>query len=176
MGDIRSLVWLVPVLFMLHDFEEIILLKTWLTRNHDSLLNRFPKVGERFMPHFEKISTAAFALGVAEEYVLICAVCVVSLLTNWYALWFGMLFAFLIHLLAHIVQAIAIKKYVPSLATSILFLPTGCSIALLAIRQEPVSYGSLLLYTFLSVAVMLVNLVAVHKGMDIFERFVNRNK
>lgn len=176
MGDIRSLVWLFPVLFILHDFEEIILLKTWLTQNQDSILKRFPNIGARFLPHLAGVSTAAFSLGVVEEFVLICAVCIVSMLTGWYALWLGMLFAFLIHLLVHIVQAITIKRYVPSLATSILFLPVGYFIALLAIRQAPVSFDSLLLYTCFSVIFMFVNLVVIHKGMVVFERFVNRDR
>lgn len=175
MGDIRSLVWLFPVLFMLHDFEEIILLKGWLRRNHDGLMKRLPMAAGRLLSHFDEISTAAFSLGVAEEFVLICAICTVSLLTSWYALWFGMMIALLIHLLVHVVQTIAMKQYVPSFATSILFLPVGCCIVLLAFRQSPVPLGTLVLCALIAVVVMVLNLIAVHKWMVSFERLFNHD-
>lgn len=175
MGDIRSLAWLFPVLFMLHDFEEIILLKGWLYRNRDGLIKRFPKAAERLLSHFDGISTAAFSLGVAEEFVLVCTICVVSLLTSWYALWFGMMIAFLIHLFVHILQTIAMKQYVPSFATSILFLPAGYCVVLFAFRQSPVPLGTLVLYALIAVAMMVLNLVAVHKWMGSFERLFNHD-
>lgn len=175
MDDIRSLVWLFPVLFMLHDFEEIILMKRWLNRNRDALSLRFPRLSKRFLSHFDGISTASFTIGVAEEFVLICIVCAVSLLTGWYALWFGMFFAFLFHLLVHIAQSVAVGGYVPALVTSLLFLPPGCYIAFLAVRQATVPFETLLFFALVSVVGMVLNLVAVHRLMESLEDFFGRN-
>jgi len=36
---------LLPVVFMIHEFEEIIFLKYWINKDKDYLHNKFPKIG-----------------------------------------------------------------------------------------------------------------------------------
>jgi hypothetical protein len=60
------LVTLFPLIFMFHDFEEIIFMKSWLVKNSDYLQNRFPVFSKQILK-LNGISTSAFALGVAEE-------------------------------------------------------------------------------------------------------------
>ncbi len=65
MNDIKVMVWLYPILFMFHDFEEIIFMQSWINRNRNYLYNRFP-VFTRLDPHtgFEnsaEISTVRIA-------------------------------------------------------------------------------------------------------------------
>ena len=69
--DLKFLVSIFPIVFMFHDFEEIIFFKTWLTKNKDLLQKKFPAVSKRILPHINKLSTAAFSLAVAEEFILL---------------------------------------------------------------------------------------------------------
>lgn len=43
MEEIQILIALLPILFMVHDFEEIIMFEPWLAKNRAELKRRFPK-------------------------------------------------------------------------------------------------------------------------------------
>ena len=44
MTEINILIALLPIIFMIHDFEEIIMFKPWLTKNSTEIKRRFPKL------------------------------------------------------------------------------------------------------------------------------------
>ena len=123
MNDIKVLVWFFPMLFMFHDFEEIIFMKPWMSKNGRYLPLRFPKLSKRFLPHFDRITTSSFALGVAEEFILVSIITIISYMTNWYNLWIGLFIAFVFHLVIHCFQALLLRKYVPAILTSLICLP-----------------------------------------------------
>ena len=74
MSTLLFLMVLLPIVFMLHDFEEIIMFRPWLSRNRDELKTRFPRF-EAFLTKrgFFDYSTSAFALAVCHEFVLLSA-------------------------------------------------------------------------------------------------------
>ena len=86
--DLNTLVLILPLVFMIHDFEEIIFFKKWLSNNRNILIRRFPKVATRLLPHFENISTASFTLAVAEEFILISVLSIYTACNESYALWY----------------------------------------------------------------------------------------
>ncbi len=118
------LIALFPAVFMIHEFEEIIMFKPWLRKNKDELKIRFPKF-ERFLSKrkYFDISTSAFAVAVFHEFILVFLVTVFSLWYGFYGLWFAVFLGFSIHLFVHISQWIIYKKYVPVIITSFLTLP-----------------------------------------------------
>ena len=172
MNDIKILVWLFPVVFIFHDFEEIIFIQPWISRNSLYLSKRFPSISRHFLPHFEKITTASFAAGVAEEFLLISIITVVSFMTDWYSLWIGLFIAFTIHLVIHCFQALAIGKYVPSVVTSVICLPVCVYIIKYSIKLFPVD--TVVLFSVLGLVIMAANLIAVYRGMDVFGRWLVR--
>lgn len=99
MNNIRCIIWLLPILFIFHDFEEIILMKPWINRNRSHLQNKFPKISNKFLSHFDNITTSSFALGVAEEFILISIITIISCITNKYELWLGLFVTFFLHLI-----------------------------------------------------------------------------
>ena len=98
---IETIVWLLPVVFMIHDFEEIIMIPLWLEKNREEVLSRFPKLGNRILAQFGKLSGTGFIVAVLEEFVFI------SLLT-------------LLHLFLHVGQFLVFRKYIPAIVTSVL--------------------------------------------------------
>lgn len=94
-------VWLFPVIFMLHEMEEIIGFKFWLMQNGNMLKEKYPKIAKEYEGH----STEGFALAVAEEYIICLLICVLSIITGRYGLWFGGFIAYAIHLIVHIIQS-----------------------------------------------------------------------
>ncbi|WP_394812262.1 HXXEE domain-containing protein, partial [Riemerella anatipestifer] len=51
------LVLLLPIIFMIHDFEEIIFFKKWVQKYEVELTQRFPKIGKIIINHLKSIST-----------------------------------------------------------------------------------------------------------------------
>ncbi|WP_349773119.1 HXXEE domain-containing protein [Lacrimispora xylanisolvens] len=109
MNDIKVMVWLFPILFMFHDFEEIIFMQSWINKNRNYLTHRFPVLSKKLFSHFDQITTSAFSLGVAEEFIIISIITIVSYVTNWYILWIGLFITFALHLVIHCFQALVIR-------------------------------------------------------------------
>jgi hypothetical protein len=172
MKDIQILIWSFPILFIFHDFEEIIFIQAWICKNKYFLTERFPSFSKRLMPYFENITTSSFALGAAEEFVLISIVTYVSYITNWYNLWIGLFIAFAIHLLMHCFQALIIRKYIPALGTSLICLP----VCIYIIKQivELYSLNVIILYSLLGLMILIINLAGIHKVMYRFTNWLAR--
>ncbi len=124
MDKMEILILLLPIVFMIHDFEEIIMFKPWLNKNKSEIKERFPKF-ENFLAkkNYFDLSTSGFSIAVLHEFVLISLVTVLSLFYKSYDWWFGAFAVFSLHLFVHIIQWVIYGKYVPFIVTSMLTLP-----------------------------------------------------
>lgn len=170
--DFPMMIWLFPLLFIFHDFEEIIFIQPWMSRNKRSLQKKFPALSGRLLGHFERITTASFALGVAEEFILISIVTAFSYRTGSYLIWNGLFLVFTLHLIMHCVQALILRRYVPAVATSVLCLPVSIIIAVRMTAR--LSVAACLISFVICFAAALVNLICMHKGMDRFNGWLSK--
>ena len=157
------------MLFIFHDFEEIIFMQVWISKNRKYLCERFPKLSKKLLPHFDNITTSSFAFGVAEEFILISIITVISYLMNWYSLWLGLFIAFTLHLVVHCFQTLLIRKYVPAIVTSIICLP----VCMYIIKNtfQLFTLHIVVFYSILGLIIIVVNLVIVHRLMDKFSKW-----
>jgi Protein of unknown function with HXXEE motif len=163
MNEFSIIVYLLPLVFMLHDFEEIIFFKPWICRNKVYLKQRFPKIADKLLPHFENLSVSAFSFAVAEEFLIISAVTIYAIHSDNYYAWIGLFLAFSIHLVAHIIQWIIIRRYIPCIVTSLLFLPY-CIYGTITILNSDLFQPDLILWWFLACFILVVlNLIFAHK-------------
>ncbi len=169
MSDIKAMVWLFPILFMFHDFEEIIFMQSWIGKNRNYLNHRFPALSKKLSSHFDQITTSAFSLGVAEEFIIISIITVISYVNNWYILWTGLFITFALHLVIHCLQALIIRKYVPAVITSIICLPICIYIISNGVKLFPLN--EVIFYSVLSFALMVFNLILIHKAMEVFSKW-----
>ncbi|MEQ8155081.1 MAG: HXXEE domain-containing protein [Clostridiaceae bacterium] len=169
MNNMQVIIWLFPILFIFHDFEEIIFMQVWISRNKLYLRDRFPALLKKLLPHFENITTSSFACGVAEEFIIISIITVVSYIMNWYNLWIGLFIAFILHLLIHCFQALILRKYVPAIVTSVICLPVCLYIIKPIIQVSMLSI--IILYSIFGLIIMVMNLCAIHKYMDVFNKW-----
>lgn len=116
------LLWSLPAMFALHDAEEVLFLPSWLSRNRELLVRRFPRLSRRLLPHLAGITPMAFAAMAAEQLALLLAVTVYAVVTGDCFPWLALLLAFAVHLLVHIAQWVAVGRYLPVAATSLLCL------------------------------------------------------
>ncbi|WP_447512654.1 HXXEE domain-containing protein, partial [Clostridioides difficile] len=115
-------IWLFPLLFIFHDMEEIIGFGIWLKKNKSMLDKKYPFISKIY----ENYSTEGMAFAVFEEFILCIIFCILTVITEnryVYLLWLGSFIAYTLHLVIHIGQSIIIRKYIPSLITSIICLP-----------------------------------------------------
>jgi hypothetical protein len=120
------LIWLFPIIFGIHDFEEIIVVEKWLSKNKEDLIKFLPK---RAISLFEKNfarKTNQFSLAVYVEFILISLSTIFVFLNGFTGgykwLYLGLYSVFFLHSFTHIGQTILLKRYTPGVITSILFI------------------------------------------------------
>jgi len=167
--------WLLPVVFMLHDFEEIIMMRPWIDRNAGFLRERFPRLADHMLRHYEKLSTSSFALAVAEEFIIITAVTFLAVEQGWYAVWGGMLLGFFAHLIIHLIQFLTVRRYAPMIITTI---PAAiyCIYAVNhLLRDGYTTWTALWPWTLFFIAFIAVNILLVHRMAGRFEQWLRKS-
>ena len=113
-----------PVLFLIHDLEELIGMQKWIDINLPDIRTRFPRV----VPILENFSTRGMVVAVAEELVLAVTLSLLAYFCKgvWFvSLWWGTFAAYAFHLVVHLVQCIVLQRRIPCLLTSIVCLPVS---------------------------------------------------
>ena len=167
-------IWLLPLLFVFHDFEEIIGMRAWTTRNAADICQRFPRFAFIFK---STTTTEGFALAVAEEFVLLLIICGLTFtgIRAFNLLWLGTFIAFSLHLVVHIGQAVVIRKYSPALATSILLLPISVWISIDCIGTIDGSVVEIVAYSLVAAVAVGANLFLAHWIARKFGEWQQRN-
>lgn len=171
MNDIRMYVWLLPLLFILHDMEEVIFVAWWKKKEPFQKKYAFKKVTP-----FGTISNAeSCAIAVSEELLLLTAVSFFSVLTGKYGVWFGAMVANTLHLLLiHIITStMEYHGYVPGLVTAILTLVPCCYVIVMAQNILQYSVMEIIGYSLIGIGIALVNLKILHKNAYRFSNLGN---
>ena len=164
-------IWLLPVIFMFHDMEEIVGAEKWIRNNLDSIIAAHPRA-ELLLKVYHGVTTAGFAAAVYEELIVLIAVCLAADLTDvtfFHGLWFGGLVGFTLHLIIHIGQAALIRRYIPCLITSVISLPPSI---ILVCKCVPMLTFDALLISGMIVGILGValNLKLAHRIMQIADQ------
>ena len=167
MVTMREYVLLLPILFIFHDMEEIIGFG-WFFKNNPEIFERFPKITKAY----KGFTTAGMALAVYEEFIPFFGI---SLLAYYfendvlYTLWFSLMLSLTAHFIVHIVQSIYLKKYIPSLITSVICLPISVIILIYSAKYMTFSITDVILIVA-SILLMMANLRFAHWLMHRFGR------
>lgn len=158
----KSYVLFLPIIFIIHDMEEIVGFENFFKKNPEVFEN-FPRITSAY----KNFKTDAFALAVYEEFIPFFGVAILAYffqgkILN--AIWFGLMLSLTAHFLIHIAQSIYIRKYIPSLITSLLLLPA--SVFILAKTHVFLQFDFLtLILIALSILGMMANLKLAHSLM-----------
>jgi hypothetical protein len=174
--DTLSLIWLFPVAFMLHDFEEVVLWEAWMAKNGPELKRRVPAVLAAQVDGFISKSTAQVSVGV-------CLIFMVTVLASFLAAQFREFGVFLltggmffVHGFGHVGQVIVFKRYVPGVITSVLLvIPYGFIMFTRLTSEGIVGLPSLLGYLVLGAVVVAPFILLMHLAADyLYPRLVRR--
>lgn len=121
----KEMYWILPVLFIFHDFEEIIFMEGWIKRlDKDKLYTRFPaRFVKKILKQFDSISTEKFAISVYILYIILIICTLISYIWNLELFWTSMFLFFTFHLFIHCLQSILLGGYIPAVLTSIICIP-----------------------------------------------------
>lgn len=109
---------LFPILFMLHDFEEIIWGHKWLKKN--IYLINVPKAVQKELMYVAKLSTRQFTFVVMEEFVLCSAISIFAFYGKLRWLFLGIMVGYFLHCIMHVLQCIYLKSYIPLVISAII--------------------------------------------------------
>ena len=158
----REYLLLLPIIFIFHDMEEIVGIE-WFYSNNAWLFERYPKI----LKTYKGMSHMGFSAAVYEEFIPFFGV---SLFAYYFpgqvvfALWYGIFLALAGHFLIHIGQALAIRKYIPCVITSLICLPV--SIVILVKSAPYIEWNTFAVALVVSgILLMLANFKAAHMVM-----------
>lgn len=170
-----TLLWLFPIAFMLHDFEELIGFELWLKRHAPDVRAKLQKVlPTALLPRVDAVlakSTAQFAVPIALIFILTVIASFAAVELHSYGFFLAASAAYVLHGLMHIGQAIALRRYVPALATSLLVvLPYGALLYPRLVVEGIVTWPGLLLYGLIGIVAILPIILGMHwLGEKIFK-------
>ena len=127
----------------------------WFFRNNPEIFKRFPIITKAYKDY----TTAGMALAVYEEFIPFFGV---SLMAYYFendvlnTIWLGLLISLTAHFIVHIGQSIYIRKYIPSLITSVVCLPISVVILIKSSEYLVFSLPTVLILAG-SIALMMVN-------------------
>ncbi|WP_409369650.1 HXXEE domain-containing protein [Lysinibacillus sp. 38-6] len=123
--NIHTLIWLFPVFFIIHDFEEIIMLEHWLHHHRHKLYKRLPyPLADRIVKQFS-MTTAQFAVAVLVVFIVVSGATIAAsqYLYNGNVMklyvFIVVTLVFFIHALTHIGQTILLRSITPGSVTSL---------------------------------------------------------
>lgn len=168
MFGIKELIWMLPVIFIIHDMEEIIFAKTWIDKSKHLFENK------KIKPFGEFISTESFSVAVLEELIIVTGVTLYSSLTHNYIVWWAMSFVVVVHFVPHIVSIIIFKGFVPGVCTSFILLPIGVYMLVESLSLFEYTVQGLIISSIIVTVIFLVNLKWLHKMMPLFDKVINK--
>lgn len=162
------IIWVLPIIFMIHDFEEIIMVRAWKARHREkfSFLKR---------PFFgNTTNTSAFSIAILEEFLLLSGASLFTQLTGNNSVYFGLFFAYTLHLIVHFLMTIKVKFYVPGLLTAILQFPLCCYLLMQLYEQITVSALMLFVICIACTIFAFANVFLLHRLMAKFDAWLAR--
>ncbi|MGT2907311.1 HXXEE domain-containing protein [Streptococcus dentiloxodontae] len=152
--------WMLPILFILHDFEEIIMVSDWKKRQRTRSFSK---------NYFGQTShTAAFSIAVLEEFIILLFLSGISQLSHLSLLYLAVCLAYTSHFLMHYVMCWRFKGYVPGVLSAALQLP----VMYLIISHYWQSSWETLFYFLPVFLLTYLNLIMLHKMMAKFEQYL----
>ncbi|HBZ79845.1 MULTISPECIES: HXXEE domain-containing protein [Brevibacillus] len=126
MGELTHLIWLLLVVFVFHDLEEIIMVESWLRVKREQIMQKVPRGLQKWLEPSLSMSTAQFAVAVACIFAVLSAAVVLAAATlpqgTYLPLFLVCLHVMFLHVFTHLGHTIALRTYTPGVATAVILV------------------------------------------------------
>ncbi len=165
----NTIIWLFPILFLIHELEEILGFEKWYVRNKDKL-NQFPFIAQKMSKVFSYFSTKGMLFATIEQLILLLFICLIAIKYDFYILWLGAFIGYTVHLIIHSVQTLVLKTYIPSFITSVVEIPICFYFIYIIFNRYLFSIDEVIYYSVFAMILIAINLYFVHYVM---KRYIN---
>ncbi|MFE6795916.1 HXXEE domain-containing protein [Paenibacillus chitinolyticus] len=117
--SLNAVVWLFLAAFMIHDFEEIIFVESWMNRNYERLRPLIPGPGQKLFKDMSNVKSSQFAVAVFVEFILFVPVTYLAAERGIWALFIGFNALLFVHVFTHLGQSILLRSYTPGVVTAV---------------------------------------------------------
>jgi hypothetical protein len=165
--DTHTLIWLFPVAFMFHDFEEIIFWELWLNKHGDEVKRRLPVFLAKRVSTIVGKSTAQASLPIGLIFSLTVLSSLLATEHQTYGFFLLASGGFFIHGFMHVGQAVALRRYIPAVITSaVIVIPYGLMLYGRLIGEGIVNWAGLFIYFLLGAVLMVPFILVMHAVGD----------
>ena len=158
--EIYKLSFITIVLFMIHEFEEIIFIKKFIEKN--KVLKNMKN--ELFVKKKESYpSTETTSLMIAEEFIILSTLLFIASEFRMYEIVLSLFIVYIAHLVPHIYDALRYRKFSPGSRTSFIIFPLGILIIWKVILNKEINFVIFILCVIIIGFLMILNLMFLHK-------------
>ena len=158
--EIYKLSFIAIVLFMIHEFEEIIFIKKFIEKNKvvkDMKNELFVKKKESYP------STETTSLMIAEEFIILSTLLFIASEFRMYEIVLSLFIVYIAHLVPHIYDALRYRKFSPGSRTSFIIFPLGILMIWNVILNKEINFVIFILCVIIIGFLMILNLLFLHK-------------
>ena len=158
--EIYKLSFIAIVLFMIHEFEEIIFIKKFIEKNKvvkDMKNELFMKKKESYP------STETTSLMIAQEFIILSTLLFIASEFRMYEIVLSLFIVYIAHLVPHMYDALRYRKFSPGSRTSFIIFPLGILTIWNVILNKEINLIILILCVIIIGFLMILNLLFLHK-------------
>ena len=169
--EIYKLSFIIIVLFMIHEFEEIIFIKKFIEKNKvvkDMKNELFVKKKESYP------STETTSLMIAEEFIILSTLLSIASEFRMYEIVLSLFIVYIAHLVPHIYDALRYRKFSPGSRTSFIIFPLGILIIWNVILNKEINFVIFILCVIIIGFLMILNLIFLHKISKKIDKYLQK--
>ena len=169
--EIYKLSFITIVLFMIHEFEEIIFVKKFIEKNKvvkDMKNELFVKKKESYP------STETTSLMIAEEFIILSTLLFIASEFNMYEIALSLFIVYIAHLVPHMDDALRYRKFSPGSRTSFIIFPLGILIIWNVILNKEINFVIFILCVIIIGFLMILNLIFLHKISKKIDKYLQK--
>ncbi len=117
--SLPTLLWLFPITFLLHDFEEILFVEAWFKKNYSTVIHKIPDSFKKTFHKMSYITAVQFALPVLFQFITYSIATYIAVEHHYYPMFTGFNLLLLIHVFMHIGQSLLLGVYALGVGTAV---------------------------------------------------------
>ncbi|MEO9021294.1 MAG: HXXEE domain-containing protein [Ginsengibacter sp.] len=166
--SIAELSILILVLFTLHEFEEIICVRSWILKNENN-----PKLKKEMFiagkSHYS--SSETLSIMIMEEFILLSGLLWAAIAFKNIEVVIAILITYTFHLFFHIFQSIQFKKWPPGSRTALIEILPVLSVLIYYFLFVPINRTNVFIWTVVFLTILISNLKLLHFIADKIEKW-----
>jgi hypothetical protein len=161
--SLTSLIWLFPLTFMLHDFEEIIFVERFFAKRYETLRQRVPERVRNVLQSYSGTTCAQFSFVVLLELLLFIPTTYAAAEYEIYMPFVGFNLVLLLHVFTHLGQSLYVRMYTLGVGTAIFITLPYSLYILYRLLYKNIIHTNLLLPSFFIGLTLLPVVIAGHE-------------